>query len=250
MFAKKSISRICSVLFVLAFLLALVGPASTAPAALAGPAKTSGAPSLLQFTAGGHALGFSAGGMYAATGTHALHVDFAGANAVQPQADSPASPSTLLRTSPDGKAASLSQVSYPDLWDGISLTYTAEAGSLYTTTYTLRPGAAPANIRLRYNAPLTLNKNGSLGVAFETGSLTESAPLAWQDIDGRRVPVDTAFSVNAQEVSFAVGAHNPRYPLTIDPSVTWNTFLGGSAIEDDGLGIAPDGRSVHAGPGP
>jgi hypothetical protein len=207
----------------LSFLLAIL-PVQAAHAAA--PAD------LLQFTAGGHALGFAAGGMYAATGSHALHVEFAGANAVRPQADSPASA--------DGKAAPLSHVIYTNLWNGITLTYTASAGNVYTTTYTLAPGANPGEIRLRYNTPPTLNKDGTLRIAFETGGMTESAPIAWQEIQGQRVPVDVSFRVSGRVLSFALGAYDPRFALTIDPSLTWNTFLGGTG-GDYGLGIAADG---------
>ena len=93
---------------------------------------------------------------------------------------------------------------------------------------------------MRYNAPLALNKNGALRIAFETGDMTESAPIAWQDIDGKRTAVDVAFQVRGQEVGFALGAYNPRHALTIDPSVVWNTFLGGSG-SDAGNAIAVDG---------
>jgi hypothetical protein len=187
---------------------------------------------LMQFTAGGHALGFTTGGMYAATGSHALHVDFVDANYVQPKADSPGSA--------DGKAAPLGRVTYADLWDGITLAYSAGAAGIYTTTYTLAPGADPGDIRLLYNTPLTLNEDGTLRIAFETGAMTESAPMAWQEIQGQRVPVDVSFRVSGQEVGFALGSFDPNYALTIDPSLLWNTFLGGSG-SDYGYGIAVDG---------
>jgi hypothetical protein len=185
----------------------------------------------LQFTSSGHALGFSADGMYAATGSHALHVGFAGAGRVQPQADAP--------TSMEGKTASLNQVTYPNLWKGITLTYTATEGSIYTTTYTLTPGANPNDIRLSYNVPLSLNTDGTLSIAFETGTLTETTPFAWQEVDGERVEVDVAFQVKGREVAFALGAYDPHYPLTIDPTLLWNTFLGGSG-NDGGSDIAVD----------
>jgi hypothetical protein len=212
----------------LSFLLA----ALPAQAVQAAAAKSAAPADLLQFTSGGHALGFAAGGMYAATGSHALHVGFLGANAIPPQADSPASA--------DGKAAPISRVIYTNLWDGITLAYTAGAGNIYTTTYTLEPGADPGDIRLLYNTPLTLNEDGTLGIAFETGGMTESAPIAWQEIQGRRVPVDVSFRVSGQEVSFALGSYDPRYALTIDPSLVWNTFLGGSG-GDTGNAITVDG---------
>jgi hypothetical protein len=204
---------------------------SLLPAAAASPVESAKAEGLLQFTAGGHALGFAADGVYAAAGEHALHVTFAGANAVQPQADSPAST--------DGQAASLGCVVYADLWDGIALKYAAFAGGIYATAYTLAPGADPADIRLEYNAAPTLQEDGSLEIAFTTGALTESAPIAWQEVGAKRIPVEASFRVNGREVAFGLGAYDPRYALTIDPALAWNTFLGGNG-SDYGQSIALD----------
>ena len=189
------------------------------------------ASSLLQFTSGGHVLGFEPQGVYAATGSHALRVDFVCANNVQPEAEASAAS--------NGQAAPLSRVAYADLWEGIRLEFSSLADGIYTTTYTLAPGAKVKDIRLRYNTPVTLNANGTLTVAFERGSFTESAPIAWQEIHGKRVSVDVAFRVRGQEVSFALGNYNPNYALVIDPSLVWNTFLGGSGY-DSGEGITVD----------
>jgi hypothetical protein len=206
--------------------------AHAVPAGEASPADPAAEAGLLQYTAGGHALGFTAGGMYAATGDHALHVTFAGANAVQPKADSSAHA--------DGEPAPLGRVVYDNLWDGITLAYSSSGGNIYTTTYSLAPGADPADIRLRYNAPLSVNTDGTLGIAFETGMLTETAPIAWQEIDGRRSAVDAGFQVHGEEVTFSLSGYDPLYPVTIDPGLVWHTFLGGSGTEE-GRSIAVDG---------
>ncbi len=219
--------KILSFVLTLAITLALVGAAKIATAS---QEQTNEASPLLQFVAGDHVLEFEPRGVYAATGSHALHVDFVHANNVQPEADAPAA---------NGLAASLSRVVYADLWEGISLEYASLAEGIYVTTYTLAPGADVKDIRLRYNTPVTLNKNGTLTVAFENGAFTESAPIAWQEIKGARVPVEVAFRVRGQEVGFALGAYDPRYGLTIDPSLVWNTFLGGSG-QDSAEGITLD----------
>jgi hypothetical protein len=213
-------------------LIHLAAALSLLPAALSLQATVSMAPGLLRFTSAGHILGFDAEGMYAAAGDHALHVNFVGANTVPPQAeDSPGGE--------DGPAAPLDRVVYPDLWDGVALAVEAEPGSIYTTTYTLRPGADPAQIRLRYNAPLALTEGGTLSIDFETGAMTESAPVAWQDIGGALIPVEVSFRMAGNEVGFALGSYDPRYPLTIDPALYWNTFLGGNS-SDDCRGITVD----------
>ena len=224
MFTKteKHIKRVGGILLVLLILFGAVG-------SLTKPAQ-SVETGLMQFTSGGHALGFASSGIYAATGTHALRVDFVEANPVQPMADSPAGANGLL-----------SRVTYSNLWPGISLTYDAPVGNILRSTYTLQPGADSKSIRLRYNAPLSLNKDGTLQIAFQNGNMLESAPIAWQEMGGKRVPVDVRFSLSAAgyTVAFNVGAYNPHYALTIDPGLTWNSFLGGS-LDDYGRSLALD----------
>ena len=71
--------------------------------------------------------------------------------------------------------------------------------------------------------------------------MSESEPVAWQEIGGQQVPVEVAFRLlSDHEVGFTVGEYNPAYPLVIDPTLLWNTFMGWSGI-DYGYGIAVDG---------
>ncbi len=193
--------------------------------------------SLARFTSQGHVLGFRTGEFFISNATYALRVAFVGANAVTPQSDSPTS--TDLTVVPP-----LSRVTYTNLWDGITLTYDAAHGGVVSSNYRLAPNADPHAIRLHYNAPVTLNHDGTLTIAYATGEMVESAPIAWQDIHGRRLPIPVAFSLqrpvpNSEAVAFAVGAYDVSQPLFIDPTLTWNTFLGGSGA-DHGSGIATD----------
>jgi hypothetical protein len=224
------VTRLFYALLCASLLLALASPTAFAQQPVGVSSSPAQNAQLLQFSADGHILGFSSGGMYAATGSHALHVDFVGANSVQPQAG-PATTDT---------AAQLSRVQYPNLWPGISLAYDAPPGGILRSTYQLAAGADASAIRLRYNAPLTVNSDGSLSIAFETGVLTESAPLAWQNINGKQVPVAVSFTQQDNQVGFALGQYDTHVPLSIDPTLTWNTFLGGSSY-DWGNAIAVDG---------
>src|SRR5206468_10233567 len=102
------------------------------------------------------------------------------------------------------------------------------------------------------NAPVSVQSDGSLRISFQTGAMTESAPQAWQEINGQRVPVQVAFrifeptirnpksEIRNQEVAFTVGDYDRSLPLFIDPTLTWNTFLGGGGT-DYGFGVAVDG---------
>ncbi|MFA7455738.1 MAG: SBBP repeat-containing protein [Desulfobulbaceae bacterium] len=229
--------RLRSINSLLMMLLLLAGvwliPASPAQAGL-----PDAPPDLLQRTTAGHVLGFQPDSLAVVGGNHAYRVEFAGAAPVAPVADASASA--------QGKSGSLGRVSYPGLWPGITLFYDKTNGGILRSTYLLQPGADPAHIRLRYNAPVHLEPDGSLRIEYATGLMRESAPAAWQDIDGRRVPVAVAFRLAENptagpEVGFSLGAYNPAHPLTIDPVLQWNTFLGGSG-NDTATAIALDGN--------
>jgi hypothetical protein len=75
LFAKKSISRIVSVLFILA---SLPGLASQTRVAYAAPQSLSKPMKHHHYCSSPLAGMFTSQGMYAATGSHALHVDFIG----------------------------------------------------------------------------------------------------------------------------------------------------------------------------
>jgi hypothetical protein len=156
-------------------------------------------------------------------------VEFVDANAVTPQS----------AAASEERAVALTTVTYPNLWDGVTLTF--DADGIVRSTYRLEPHAKASAIRLRYNRPVQVRADGSLRIDFDTGAMRESAPIAWQEFDGKRVPVTVAFkTLNETEIGFATGMYDPTHPLFIDPTLTWQTFLGG-ADSDVGSGIAVDG---------
>ena len=96
-----------------------------------------------------------------------------------------------------------------------------------------------SKIRLGYNVPVEVLRDGSLKFKFDRGYLTESPPVAWQEIGGTRIPVEVAYKAKGAEVGFSVGPYDPNHSLTIDPTYAWHTFYGSSDI-DDSFSIAPD----------
>jgi len=195
---------------------------------------------MLQFTAGGHVLGFRKGEMFVASGDHALKIEFVGARAVSPVEE-------VSQDAGDSRQAAkpLEKVSYRNLWGGVTLVYEKHSSGLLESTYFIQPaGDGAANpvehIRLRYNVPVKVEESGSLLFSFETGQMKESRPVAWQEIRGERVPVEVSFRVlEEKEVGFSVGFYDPEFLLVIDPVLTWNTFMG-CGTGDGGSGIAVD----------
>ena len=112
-------------LFVAVLLVGAAPSLARSPAAIGSTKR----PELLQFRSGGHVLGFEPGAMLAATGSHALRVEFVDANAVTPQSVAAS----------ERAATPLTSVTYPGLWDGVTLTY--DAHGIARSTYRLEPYA-------------------------------------------------------------------------------------------------------------
>ena len=71
--------------------------------------------------------------------------------------------------------------------------------------------------------------------------MTESAPVAWQEIGGQMKMVQVSYVLlGNNEVGFSVGAYDHSQQLVIDPTLTWNTFLGVPATDDQANAIAVD----------
>jgi hypothetical protein len=177
---KNSIRRTVLVLVLVLAGLSLNLTSARAATAVLKPAG------LLQFISAGHVLGFEPGGMVAATASHALRVTFVDANAAAPQRDAAHDNATPANAAPAQAAPPLTSVVYPNLWDGVTLTYDA-SGGIVRSSYRLEPFADASVIRLRYNRPAVVQADGTLRIAFEDGALSESAPIAWQELDGRRM---------------------------------------------------------------
>lgn len=226
-----------------AFVLLVVGSVGIAPLLASETVATTATDDsfALQFpTSDGHVLGFGTDSVVVASSRHMLRVEFVGTDPVTPvsQDHQPGATGELEEALP------VQQVTYSERWPGVSVTYDVHPGSLFKNTYTVEAGleGSPTDqIQLRYNRPVRLDEHGNLIVSFETGAMTESAPVAWQDIAGSRVPVPVSWKLLGEdEVGFRVGDYAPEFPLVIDPTLTWMTFLG-QAGNDYGTAIAVDG---------
>ena len=195
-----------------------------------------------QFRSGGHVLGFKPDRVYIAGMGFALIEEFVGTRGCRP-ITGPVENSLRPGSRSTPGDYSVQRVEYPEIWKGISAIYEARQGVIAESTFVVQPGADPENIRLRYNTRINGQTDGSLrfNPAGGKGFFTQAAPLAWQEIEGTRVPVAAEFRLeDARTVGFRVGRYDPRYPLVIDPPYRWHTFYG-SGSDDYGRAIALDG---------
>jgi len=132
-------------------------------------------------------------------------------------------------------------VAYREVYPGIDLVYRGTEGRL-KSEFLVSPGARPEMIRLVYTGAesVRLRDDGALVLETQWGTLTEAAPVVYQEIDGRRVEIDGRYRLGDDgQVSFALTAYDADCPLVIDPVLAYSTYIGGNGWDYAG-GMAVD----------
>jgi hypothetical protein len=134
------------------------------------------------------------------------------------------------------------RVCYREAYPGVEMAFYGAQNQL-EFDFIVAPGASPDPIRFDISGALRVvtDPSGNLILASSAGDVLLHQPVAYQQKDGVRQPVDARFVLRAKnQVSFELGNYDRSRELVIDPSVTYATYLGGTG-EDDGNAIAVDG---------
>ncbi len=188
------------------------------------------------------------------SGRWIVNLDFVEANPVRPigqeQTDATISYFKGRREEWHTGLPTYAQIVYRDLWDDIDLVYGGTVNRL-KYEFVVRPGADPAQIRLAYRgATLRVNDGGQLEVSTPAGGFQDEAPVAYQEVDGERVPVEVEYVLDdATTYGFDVGAYDPDLPLVIDPAVlVYCGYIGGSGWDaGEGIAVDADGNAYVVG---
>ena len=99
-----------------------------------------------------------------------------------------------------------SRVVYENLWPGIDLVYRGTVNRL-KYEFIVKPGADPGQIQLRYRGVERLERttDGALAVKTPVGGFEDAPPEAWQEIEGKSVPVAMEYRIGAEEPGYTVG---------------------------------------------
>ncbi len=132
------------------------------------------------------------------------------------------------------------QVQLRQVYEGIDLVYYGTGQRALEYDFIVSPGANPNAIALSFQGAerLAIDTQGDLVIHTAAGQLRQHAPITYQEINGTRREVSSSFVLGEnQQVTFAIGAHDPRLPLVIDPQFEYASYLGG-VNADAGFGIA------------
>ncbi|HTV01412.1 MAG TPA: SBBP repeat-containing protein, partial [Luteitalea sp.] len=109
--------------------------------------------------------------------------------------------------------------------------------------FVIAPGARPADAAMIVDGAerVEIAANGDLLLHVAGKVLRQQAPVAYQDVDGSRRPVASAFTYDAstRRIGFDVGAYDHDLPLVIDPVLVYSSWFGGLS-EEAILDIAVD----------
>jgi hypothetical protein len=125
-------------------------------------------------------------------------------------------------------------VRYRNVYPGIDLVYHGQ-GPRLEYDFAVAPGAGLERIRLdiRGGDGLRLDGEGNLRISVARGELVQHAPIAYQDIDGRRVTVPARYALmqgpdHRTLVRFDVGRYDTSRALVIDPVLSYASYIGGT----------------------
>jgi hypothetical protein len=156
--------------------------------------------------------------------------------------------------------ATCSKIIYRELWPGVDLVFYGTYDRM-KYEFVVRPGADPSVIRLAYTGAerVELAEDGRLRVQTPLGGFEDEAPVAWQELNGKRAKVSVSYvlkkepkMVNLAEADgaeqnigrvicgFEVGEYDHGFPLIIDPATFHYSGLIGSSQTDIGRAIAVD----------
>ena len=149
---------------------------------------------------------------------------------------------------------SYGSITLGEVYEGIELTLRAY-GNNVEKLFTVLPGENPETIKIKLQGAkgLEVNEAGELELITELGPVKFTKPVAYQEIDGKRIEIAAAYSIqNSAKIipqsaiqnpksysyGFKIGDFNKDYPLIIDPLLA-STFIGGGGA-DKGYSIALD----------
>ena len=181
-----------------------------------------------------------------------IKLDFVGCrNGVRPHGeDRQQAVVNHFRGSPDTWKTGIStyaRIVYPEVWPGVDVVFTGMRNKL-KYAFIVKPGADPGKICLAYRgvSRIQVTEAGNLVASTPAGDLEDAKPIAYQEVNGKKLPVEVSFSPDLDtgddihRIFFSLGEYDPEMELVIDPTVImYCGYIGGSGM-DHGHSIAVD----------
>ncbi len=116
------------------------------------------------------------------------------------------------------------------VYPGVSVVYYGNQNQL-EYDFNLAAGVDPNTISFRLQGAenISIDSQGELVIRVNGGKIIQHTPEIYQNVGGLRHELTGGYKLlNRDTVAFAVGQHDPRLPLVIDPILGYSTYFGGS----------------------
>jgi hypothetical protein len=156
--------------------------------------------------------------------------------AITPEEELPTKVSFFVGNDPSKHRSNLPTyryVSLGEVWSGIEIKLKATQKTVEKLFY-VKPGADPSKIVVEVDGAkgLKLSKDGEIIIQTGLGDLKLSKPIAWQEKDGKKLPVEVSYKlIGKNRYSFEVAKADPSLPIVIDP-ILQATYLGGDHSDE------------------
>jgi hypothetical protein len=127
-------------------------------------------------------------------------------------------------------ARSFKTIKYSNIYPNIDLlVHVKDNGMKYE--FVVRPGGDVNDIQLKWNGANKISLLNDGGIKYQNGlgEMQETAPVSFLN---NGLNVSSQFIEKNNNVHFSVGSYDRTQILTIDPTLTWSTYLGGSAVDN------------------
>lgn len=135
---------------------------------------------------------------------------------------------------------SFARVRYEQVYEGVDWVFYQGAGGL-EYDFEVAAGVYPSLIRLRVEGAdgMRVLEDGSMVFETAAGPVRQLAPVVFQEKGRRREMVPCRYWAAGDEFGFELDAYDPERPVTIDPILTYSTYLGGTYNEHLGSDTNP-----------
>ncbi|MCA1764572.1 MAG: hypothetical protein LC664_16490, partial [Flavobacteriales bacterium] len=134
----------------------------------------------------------------------------------------------------------VSKVVKTDFYPAIDVAYKVGKRQSLEFDFIVRPGGDPSEIKWQYDGVDAVISGDDLAYQTPYGKVREIIPAAYQEIDGKRIPVDVNYAKANDYFGFEVGEYNESHPLIIDPVIIASTLTGTTGSSNYGHGATYD----------
>ncbi len=136
-------------------------------------------------------------------------------------------------------------VRYQDAYPGVDLVFHATAQTI-EYDWIVSPGADPRQIRMRFEgaSDIRIDSSGDLVLRIGDVEVREKRPRIFQGGQQDAKEIDGRFVRRGRAIGFEIANYDRSRPLTIDPVLTYATYLGGSGNVPNQLGDSAQGVAI------